>query len=55
MTAEKSNIEDAGDFLEILKNLGSISSNARSFTADVVGLNPSVPHDAGLQALYEKL
>ena len=37
------------------KNLGNIPSNVIIVTVDVVGLYPSVPHDAGLQALYEKL
>ena len=53
MKAEKSYIKDGGD-LEKLKNLGNIPSNTILVTADVVGLYPSIPHDAGLQALYEK-
>ena len=36
-------------------NLLNISSNAILVTADVVGLYSSIPHDADLQALYEKL
>ena len=55
MKARKSYIKDTGDFLEKLKNLGNVLSNAILVTADVVGLYPSIPHDAGLQALYEKL
>ena len=55
MKGGKSYIKDTGDFLEKLKNLGNILSNAILVTADVVGLYPSIPHDAGLQDLYEKL
>ena len=55
MKAGKSYVKDTSDFLEKLKNLGTIPSNAILVTADVVGLYPSIPHDAGLQALYEKL
>ena len=55
MKAGKSYIKDTSDFLEKLKNLGNIPSNAILVTVDVVGLYPSIPHDAGLQVLYEKL
>ena len=55
MKAGKSYIKDTDDFLEKVKNLGNIPSNAILVTAGVVGLYPSIPHDAGLQALYEKL
>ena len=55
MKAGKSYIKDISQFLEKLKNLGNIPSNALVVTADVVGLYPSIPHNAGLQALYEKL
>ena len=55
MKAGKSYIKDSGDFLEKRKTLGNIPSNAILVTADVVGLYPSIPHDAGLKALYEKL
>ena len=55
MKAGKSDIKDASHFLEKLKNLGNIPSNALVVTAVVVGLYPSIPHNAGLQALYEKL
>ena len=52
MKAGKSYIKDSGDFSEKLKTLGNIPSNA---IADAVGLYPSIPHDAGLKALHEKL
>ena len=50
----KSYIKDASNF-EKLKNLGNIPSNAILITADVVGLYPRIPHNAGPQVLYEKL
>ena len=53
--AGKSYIKDKGDFLEKFTNLGNIPFNAILVTANVVGLYPSIPHDAGLQALYERL
>ena len=43
------------DFLEKLKHLGKVPSNAILVLADVVDLYPSIPHEAGFQALYEKL
>ena len=46
---------NTGDFLESFKNLGNIPSNAILVTADVVGLYPSIPHEAGLLDLDEKL
>ena len=55
MKAGKSYIKDTGDFLQKLTNLGIIPSNAILVTANVVGLYPSIPHDAGLQALFERL
>ena len=45
-------IKDSRDFI---KNLGSIPENAVLVTADVVGLYPSIPHEAGLKALREVL
>ena len=48
-------VKDKQDFLEKLKHLGKVASNAILVTADVVGLYPSIPHEAGLEALYEKL
>ena len=41
--------------LEKLNNLGNIPPNAMLVTVDVVGLYPRIPHDNGLQALYDKL
>ena len=55
MKAGKSYIKVKGDFLEKLTNLGNIPFNVILVTANVVGLYPSIPHDAGLQALFERL
>ena len=41
--------------MEKLKHLGKVPYNAILITADVVGLYPSIPHEADLEALYEKL
>ena len=48
-------IKDSGDFIKKTRNLGSIPENAILVTADVVGLYPSIPHEAGLKALREVL
>ena len=55
LKVEESYIKNTGDFLEKFQNLGNIPSNAILVTADVVGLYPSIPHEAGLQDSYEKL
>ena len=47
--------KNTSDLSENLKNLGNILSNTMLVTPDVVGLYPCIPHDAGLQALYERL
>ena len=41
--------------MEKLKHLGQLPSNAILITADLVSLYPSIPHEAGLKALYKKL
>ena len=41
--------------MEKRKTLGCIADNAILVTADVVGLYPSIPHQAGLIALKEAL
>ena len=41
--------------MEKRKTLGCIPDNAILVTADVVGLYPSIPHQAGLTALKEAL
>ena len=51
----KITLKDIDDFLEMLKYLGDIPSNATLVTVDVADLYPSIPHSNSLQALYEKL
>ena len=51
----KSYVKDTGDFLEKTKILGRIPEDVLLVRGDVVGLYPSIPHDAGLKALYKKL
>ena len=40
---------------ENVKNIGNIPSNSTLVNAEVVGIYPSIPHNAGLQDLYKKL
>ena len=51
----KSYIKESGDFINKIKNLQNIPEDAILVTADVVGLYPSIPHEAGLNALREAL
>ena len=55
MKGGRSYVKDTQDFLEKIKHLGNVPSNAILVTADVVGLYRSISHDAGLKALNEKL
>ena len=48
-------IKDSGDFINKTENFTTIPGNAILVTADVVGLYPSMPHEAGLRALREAL
>ena len=43
------------DFIKKAKNLKDIPQDALLVTADVVGLYPSIPHEAGLKTLKEAL
>ena len=47
-------IKDSKDFKRKIKNI-DIPNDALLVTADVVGLNPSIPHETGLSALREAL
>ena len=55
MRSAKSYIKDTGNFLNKLKELGSVPQNALLVTVDVVGLYPSIPHQDGLDTLSIKL
>ena len=48
-------IKDSGDFIRKIKNLTDIPEGRISVTADVVGLYPSIPHQAGLEALNKAI
>ena len=51
----KSYIRDSGHFLKKIKNISTLAENAILVTDDVVGLYPSIAHQAGLSALKEAL
>ena len=55
MQKGNSYIRDSGHFLEKIKNISTLPENAMLVTADVAGLYPSIPHQAGLSALREAL
>ena len=55
MQKGKSYIKDSGDFINKIKELQSIPDGAILVTSDVVGLYPSIPHEAGLKALKDAL
>ena len=46
--------KDSNDFKSKIKNI-SIPNDALLVTANVVGLYPSIPHEAGLSGLSENL
>ena len=48
-------IKDSNDFMHKIRDLKNIPKDALLVTADVVGLYPSIPHEAGRQALKEVL
>ena len=56
MKRSRSYVKHTQEFLEKLKYLDKVPSNAILVTANVEGLlYPSIPHKAGLEALYDKL
>ena len=50
-----SSIKDSGDFIKKLENIDHIPQDAIMVTADVVGLHPSIPQNAGLETLRKAL
>ena len=48
-------VRDSQHFLEKIKPIGNVPENAIFVIADVVGLHPNIPHQAGLKALKEAL
>ena len=55
MKGGKSYVKDTNHFLEKLKELAKLLPNDILVTADVISLYPSIPHDADLKVLHEKL
>ena len=55
MQENSSYIKDSNDFIIKTKKLKDIHKYAILVTADVVGLYPSIPHEAGLKTLKEAL
>ena len=48
-------IKDSGDFIKKLKTIDQILQDTIMVTADVVGLHPSIPHDAGPEVIRKAL
>ena len=48
-------IKDSDDFIKKLNNINYIPQDVRMVTADLVGLHPSISHDAGLEAIRKAL
>ena len=51
MQSSRLYIKDSGGFIKKIKNIGTISKDSILATSDVVGLYPSIPHEARLKAL----
>ena len=52
MNGGNSDLKDTNYFLEKFRELRKVSPHAKIVTVDVVGLYPSIQHDAGLKALH---
>ena len=55
MQSSRLYIKDSGNFIKKIKNIGTILKYSILVTADIVGLYPSIPHEAGLKALERTL
>ena len=55
MQSSRSYIKDSGDFIKKIKDIGTIPKDSILITADVVGLYPSIPHEARLKVLENAL
>ena len=55
MQSSRLHIKDSGNFIKKIKNIGTVLKYSILVTADVVGLYPSIPHEAGLKALERTL
>ena len=52
---EKIKSLDSGDFIKKFKYIDHVPQDAIMVTADVIGLYPNIPHDAGLKAFRKSL
>ena len=55
MQSSRSYIKDSVDFIKKIKNISTIPKDSILVTANVVGLYPSIPQEAGLKALEQAL
>ena len=55
MRVGMSSIKNSNDFVHKIRDLKHIPNDALLIAADAVGINPGIPHEAGLQALKELL
>ena len=55
MQSSWSYIKDSGDFIKKIKDINNIPKDSILVTADVVGLYPSISHEASLEALEKAL
>ena len=55
MQSSWSYIKDSGDFIKKIKDINNIPKDSILVTADVVWLYPSIPYEAGLEALEKAL
>ena len=55
VSESKSFAKDTNHFLSLLAKLDEIPDNVLLYTADVVGLYPSIPHGEGLEAMRKAL
>ena len=55
MQEVRSYVKDSGHFIKKLKNIDHIPQDAIMVTDDIIGLYPSISHDAGLEALRKTL
>ena len=54
MQSARSYVKDTSDLLRKIKELEKVPDGAILVTADVAGLYPSIPHDDGVDAHYQK-
>ena len=55
MQSDWSYLKDSGNFLNKTKNLSCLPDSAILVATDIVGLYPTIPHEASLKTLREAL